>query len=98
MLCILLPSGGGWLDSHRLFRYNPERVVPYANVAQLVEQLFRKQQVESSSLSIGSTRFGIATRRAEVIQAIASALGLCCDSICDSMLHCPPARPVSAGG
>jgi hypothetical protein len=55
-------------------------ILPYApacaNVAQLVEQLFRKQQVRGSSPRIGSTRWASTTRRAGITPVVISALGL----------------------
>ncbi len=66
------------LDSLGPFRYNAAHC---ANVAQLVEQLFRKQQVESSSLSIGSTQSGVVMTRAEVILRGSPGPRAVCDSI-----------------
>lgn len=60
-----------------------------ANVAQSVEQLFRKQPVGGSSPPIGSTRCGSTTRRVGVSHVDISALGLFGDAMSVYVLRLP---------
>ncbi len=70
----ILAVGSFPLDKLPRFDYNPEW--HNANVAQSVEQLFRKQPVAGSSPAIGSTRCALALQRPTLMQVIGVGLRL----------------------